>query len=113
MNYDEQPKPLIIQKITTGLAGWNLFVMVAFVTLVLLTQSANLLLGRVQDNGVIFLLCVAASLVVGVLAGYYGARRLYRYFEQFQMVASCIWLSVMVYLALSTLPTRLFYLLGN
>ena len=50
MNYDEQPKPLIIQKITTGLAGWNLFVMVAFVTLVLLTQSANLLLGRVQGQ---------------------------------------------------------------
>lgn len=110
MHQEESPKPVIIQKITTGLSGWNLCLMVAFITLVLLTQTTNLLMGRVQDNGLIFLVCVVISLIIGVIAGYYGARRLYRYFSQFQLVGSFVWLSVMIYLTLTTLPTRLLYL---
>jgi hypothetical protein len=102
----------LVHQLTTVIAGWNLFVVVTFVGLIGLSAMLNFLLGQVLAGAAIFWGSAIIAASAGVVSGYFGARRLYRYFSGFQMIGSYVWLTVMLYLAMRTFPTQLFFATG-
>jgi hypothetical protein len=98
----------LVHQLTTVIAGWNLFVVVTYAGLIGLSAMLNFILGQMLAVAVIFWASVIIAASAGVVSGYFGARRLYRYFSGFQMIGSYVWLTLMLYLAM-TIPAQLFF----
>lgn len=98
----------LIHKLTAFLAGWNLFVIIALACLFALSYLTNMIFGRIDDGGILFWITALASILLGGVTGYLGAKRLYRYFSVFKTIGSLGWLTVLVYISVTTLPTQFF-----
>jgi hypothetical protein len=98
----------LIHKLTAFLAGWNLFVIIGLASLFALSYLSTMIFGRIDDGGLLFWISTLIAIALGGFTGYLGAKRLFGYFSIFKTIGSLGWLTVMVYITVTTLPTQFF-----
>ena len=107
---DQKPEhPAILGYVNTGLAGWNVFLMVGFFLMIGMSTLTSSLVGATPIGGIHFWVAAAIAVAVAGYAAYFGARRLHGYFRGLGMVGNCVWLTILLYLSAITFPGRFAY----